>query len=514
MSPDPVSDEALAAADDVNAEREIARNRPLTRPRPGPRRPGRHAEVRLRRRPARSSSAPRARETAARVALGEVAAQFLRQAYGIQLVSHTVAIGGAAVPEDAPCRPRAGRAARRRPGARPRPRRGPPRWSPRSRRPRGPATPSAGSSRCSAYGLPPGLGSHVHWDRRLDAQLAAALMGIQAIKGVEVGDGFRTAARRGSAAHDEMERDGRRHHPPAHRPSRRHRGWDVDRRRAAGPGRDEAHLAPCPRALDTIDTDRRGGRQGASTSAPTSARCPPPGWSPRRWSRSCWLRPASRSSAATRWPRPRATTRHTSPPSRPRCARGDGARPGPGRRDRAARRRQEHGRPAARRGPRRRLPRHRRGHRAGPGPADLRHLRGRGGARTSATSSAPRSRAALGGARGRARPRRRRADGPRRPRRPWPATPSSSSTSASRTPRAGSASTAVRPLLLGQPAGPVDQDDERAAPHLRAAGQRCGSTPPAASRTPVVARGSLGASAGGAGDEHDPDQRRRRTTTW
>ena len=57
-----------------------------------------------------------------------------------------------------------------------------------------------------AYGLPPGLGSHVHWDRRLDARLAAALMGIQAIKGVEVGDGFRTAARRGSQAHDEMER--------------------------------------------------------------------------------------------------------------------------------------------------------------------------------------------------------------------------------------------------------------------------------------------------------------------
>ena len=55
-----------------------------------------------------------------------------------------------------------------------------------------------------AYGLPPGLGSHVHWDRRLDAQLAAALMGIQAIKGVEVGDGFLTTTRRGSAAHDEL----------------------------------------------------------------------------------------------------------------------------------------------------------------------------------------------------------------------------------------------------------------------------------------------------------------------
>ena len=55
-----------------------------------------------------------------------------------------------------------------------------------------------------AYGLPPGLGSYVHWDRRLDARLAGALMSVQAIKGVEVGDGFATAARRGSAAHDEI----------------------------------------------------------------------------------------------------------------------------------------------------------------------------------------------------------------------------------------------------------------------------------------------------------------------
>src|SRR5690606_33369572 len=55
-----------------------------------------------------------------------------------------------------------------------------------------------------AFGLPPGLGSYTHWDKRLDAQLAAALMSIQAIKGVEVGDGFLTAARRGSEAHDEL----------------------------------------------------------------------------------------------------------------------------------------------------------------------------------------------------------------------------------------------------------------------------------------------------------------------
>src|SRR5690625_5627777 len=62
-----------------------------------------------------------------------------------------------------------------------------------------------------AYNLPPGLGSHVHWDRRLDSRLAGALMGIQAIKGVEVGDGFLTAQRRGSVAHDEIERRSEEH---------------------------------------------------------------------------------------------------------------------------------------------------------------------------------------------------------------------------------------------------------------------------------------------------------------
>jgi chorismate synthase len=58
-----------------------------------------------------------------------------------------------------------------------------------------------------AFNMPPGLGSHVHWDRRLDSKLAGAVMGIQAIKGVEIGDGFRTASRRGSVAHDEIEKD-------------------------------------------------------------------------------------------------------------------------------------------------------------------------------------------------------------------------------------------------------------------------------------------------------------------
>jgi chorismate synthase len=58
-----------------------------------------------------------------------------------------------------------------------------------------------------AYNLPPGLGSYTHWDRRLDAKLAAAMMGIHAIKGVEIGDGFTTAKRRGSVAHDEIEKN-------------------------------------------------------------------------------------------------------------------------------------------------------------------------------------------------------------------------------------------------------------------------------------------------------------------
>jgi chorismate synthase len=53
-----------------------------------------------------------------------------------------------------------------------------------------------------AYGVPVGLGSHVHWDRKIDALLAQALMSVNAVKGVEIGDGFDVAGRRGSEAHD------------------------------------------------------------------------------------------------------------------------------------------------------------------------------------------------------------------------------------------------------------------------------------------------------------------------
>jgi chorismate synthase len=204
MSPEAVTDEAYAASDDVNAEKEVARNKPLTRPRPG------HADLVGMQKYGHDDARPileraSARETAARVALGEVAARFLEQAYGIRLVSHTVSIGTASVPADAalPTRDDVERL-----DADP----------VRAFDPAGSAAMVAevdaakkdgdtlgGVVEVLAYGLPPGLGSHVHWDRKLDGQLAQALMSIQAIKGVEVGDGFETARRRGSAAHDEME---------------------------------------------------------------------------------------------------------------------------------------------------------------------------------------------------------------------------------------------------------------------------------------------------------------------
>ena len=93
----------------------------------------------------------------------------------------------------------------------------------------------------------------MHWDRRLDGRLAGALMGIQAIKGVEVGDGFTTARRRGSAAHDEIETGDGRPDPAPHRARRRHRGRHEHRRGAARPRGDEAdqHRARAPSTPST-----------------------------------------------------------------------------------------------------------------------------------------------------------------------------------------------------------------------------------------------------------------------
>ncbi len=209
MAADPVPEAEYAASDDINAPKEIARNRPLTRPRPG------HADLVGMQKYGWGDARPilersSARETAARVALGAYAAAFIEQAAGIRLVSHTVSIGAAGVPQgsDAPALPTPDDVAAL--DADP----------VRAFDAAGSAAMVAeidaahkdgdtlgGVVEVLAYGCPPGLGSHVHWDRRLDSRLAAALMGIQAIKGVAVGDGFATAARRGSVAHDEMERD-------------------------------------------------------------------------------------------------------------------------------------------------------------------------------------------------------------------------------------------------------------------------------------------------------------------
>ncbi len=251
MSPDPVDPQAYAAADDVNAEREIARNKPLTRPRPG------HADLVGMQKYGMDDARPileraSARETAARVALGEVAARLLAQAYGIRLVSHTVAIGAAAVADDAPLPGPDDVAALDADPVRTLDAAGSAAMIAEVEAAKRDGDTLGGVVEVLAYRLPPGLGSHVHWDRRLDARLAGALMSVQAIKGVEVGDGFRTAARRGSVAHDEMERD----------------ADGVIRRRTGRAGGTEGGMSiggllrvraamkpisTVPRALDTVD---------------------------------------------------------------------------------------------------------------------------------------------------------------------------------------------------------------------------------------------------------------------
>src|ERR1700677_1210482 len=194
MSADPVDPQTLDKQ---------ARNAPLTRPRPG------HADLAGMQKYGFHDARPvleraSARETAARVALGEVARRVLSQVLGIEILSHVVAIGSVSAPD----------------GGLPGPE-DPAPVAPDPVRCFDPAASKAmvaeidaakkegdtlgGVVEVLAFGLPPGLGSFTHWERRLDGRLAGALMSIQAIKGVEVGDGFTTAARRGSVAHDEIE---------------------------------------------------------------------------------------------------------------------------------------------------------------------------------------------------------------------------------------------------------------------------------------------------------------------
>ena len=251
MSADPVSDAAMAASDDVGAEKELARNRPLTRPRPG------HADLVGMQKYGFDEARPvleraSARETAARVALGEIAARLLHQAYGISVLSHTVAIGEGEVADDAVLPGPGDVEALDANPVRTLDRAGSDAMVEQIDAAKKAGDTLGGVVEVLAYGLPPGLGSHVHWDRRLDARLAGALMGVQAIKGVEVGDGFATARRRGSAAHDEMDRgaDG-----VIRRRSGRAGGTEGGMS-TGDPLRVRAAMKPIstvPRALDTVD---------------------------------------------------------------------------------------------------------------------------------------------------------------------------------------------------------------------------------------------------------------------
>ena len=196
MSADPVP---------LDEIKDLARNAPLTRPRPG------HADLVGMQKYDFDDARPileraSARETAARVALGAIARAFLEQSVGIGILSHVVSIGAVRIPDNFPlpsendmekidsdpvrCADAATSAL----------------MIKEIESAHSEADTLGGVCEILAYNLPPGLGSHVHWDRRLDARLAAGMMGIQAIKGVEIGDGFRTASRRGSVAHDEIEK--------------------------------------------------------------------------------------------------------------------------------------------------------------------------------------------------------------------------------------------------------------------------------------------------------------------
>lgn len=240
MSADPVDEAELAA---------LARNAPLTRPRPG------HADLVGMQKYGFDDARPileraSARETAARVALGAVARAFLRQVGSIEVISHVVRIGSAtARPESVPTaedRDRIDEDPVRALDA------------DASDRMQEEITAAhregdtlGGVVEVVVHGLPPGLGSHVHWDRRIDARLAAALMGIQAIKGVEVGDGFDLAARRGSQAQDEIVSDGDRLTRTSGRSGGTEGGMttgEVLRVRAA-----MKPISTIPRALQTVD---------------------------------------------------------------------------------------------------------------------------------------------------------------------------------------------------------------------------------------------------------------------
>ncbi|MYW65010.1 chorismate synthase [Streptomyces sp. SID8379] len=193
MSADPVDPEILDG---------LARNAPLTRPRPG------HADLAGMQKYGFDEARPvleraSARETAARVALGAIARSYLKETAGIEIVSHVVELCSVKAPQNVyptpadvekldadPLRCLDAVASKQ--------------MVAEVDQAHKDGDTLGGVVEVLAYGVPVGLGSHVHWDRKLDARLAGALMGIQAIKGVEIGDGFELARVPGSQAHDEI----------------------------------------------------------------------------------------------------------------------------------------------------------------------------------------------------------------------------------------------------------------------------------------------------------------------
>ena len=179
------------------------RNAPLSRPRPG------HADLTGMRKYGFDDARPvlersSARETASRVALGEVAKQFLEQVFGIRTVAHVVALGGVQTNPDLPLPTPDDLEALDASPVRTLDKEAETRIMERIDEAKKAADTLGGVIEVLAYGVPAGIGTYVESDRRLDAALASAIMGIQAFKGVEIGDGFLEAARPGSQAHDEI----------------------------------------------------------------------------------------------------------------------------------------------------------------------------------------------------------------------------------------------------------------------------------------------------------------------
>ena len=243
MAPEKIDEDEL---------KELARNAPLTRPRPG------HADLVGMQKFDFDDARPileraSARETAARVALGAVARAFLEQSVGIQIMSHVLSIGTVQAKTDYKL----------------------PSYSDKDLVDNDPVRAAdknlsdamvaeiesahkdgdtlGGVIEVLAFNVPVGLGSHTHWDRRLDSKLAGALMGIQAIKGVEIGDGFESARRRGSRAHDEIEKNSSgkivRRTDRAGGTEGGITNGEILRVRAA-----MKPISTVPKALDTIDT--------------------------------------------------------------------------------------------------------------------------------------------------------------------------------------------------------------------------------------------------------------------